>query len=61
MDGTLIEHTWQLSRICQELYEKFAKQLAPVTVDEFFDLYWTKSADMWHMMVDGINGSHQAG
>lgn len=54
MDGTLIEHTWQLSRICQELYEKFAKQLAPVTVDEFFDLYWTKSADMWHMMVDGI-------
>ena len=54
MDGTLIEHTWQLSRICQELYEQFAEQLAPVTVDEFFDLYWTKSADMWHMMVDGI-------
>jgi HAD superfamily hydrolase (TIGR01549 family) len=54
MDGTLIEHTWQLSQICQELYAKFAQQLAPVTVDEFFDLYWTKSADMWHMMVDGI-------
>lgn len=54
MDGTLIEHTWQLSQICQELYTKFAEQLAPVTVDEFFDLYWTKSADMWHMMVDGI-------
>jgi putative hydrolase of the HAD superfamily len=54
MDGTLIEHTWQLSQICQELYAEFAEQLAPVTVDEFFDLYWTKSADMWHMMVDGI-------
>jgi 5'-nucleotidase len=54
MDGTLIEHTWQLSRICETLYDRFASRLEPVSVDAFFDLYWTKSTDMWHMMVDGV-------
>ncbi len=54
MDGTLIEHTWQLECICQELYRAFASRLAPVTPDEFFDCYWRKSVDMWHMMVDGV-------
>jgi HAD superfamily hydrolase (TIGR01549 family) len=54
MDGTLIEHTWQLSRICEALYNRFEDKLSPVSVDAFFDLYWTKSTDMWYMMVDGI-------
>lgn len=54
MDGTLIEHTWQLDYICQELYNSFAPQLAAVTLDEFFACYWNKSVDMWHMMVDGV-------
>ena len=54
MDGTLIEHTWQLDRICQELYNSFAAKLAPVPEGEFFARYWEKSADMWHLMVDGV-------
>jgi putative hydrolase of the HAD superfamily len=54
MDGTLIEHTWQLSRLCEKFFAHFAKALAPVTQKEFFDCFWLKSADMWHMMVDGV-------
>jgi len=54
MDGTLIEHTWQLDRICRELFNQFAEQLKPVTTEDFFDSYWTKCTDMWYMMVDGI-------
>ncbi|RME99559.1 MAG: HAD family hydrolase [Chloroflexi bacterium] len=54
MDGTLIEHTWQLSKICNVLFEQFANQLSPVTQDEFFDCYWVKSTDLWYMMVDGV-------
>ncbi|GAB4424693.1 MAG: HAD-IA family hydrolase [Anaerolineae bacterium] len=54
MDGTLIEHTWQLDYICRRLFEVFADRLAPVTLDEFYACYWEKSVDMWHMMVDGV-------
>lgn len=54
MDGTLIEHTWQLSRICSELFSRFADRLAPVTETEFFDCYWRKSTDLWFMMIDRI-------
>ena len=54
MDGTLIEHTWRLERICQELFDAFAGKLAPVTSDDFFACYWEKSVDMWHMMVAGV-------
>ncbi len=60
MDGTLIEHTWQLSCLCEKLFEKFAKALAPVTQQEFFDCFWLKSADMWYMMVDGVLDGHTA-
>jgi putative hydrolase of the HAD superfamily len=53
MDGTLIKHTWQLSQITETLFEPFADDLAPVTHDEFFECFWTKSEDLWYMMVDG--------
>ena len=54
MDGTLIEHTWQLDKITGLLFARFADALAPVTHDEFFNLFWLKNEDMWHMMVDGV-------
>ncbi|MFQ5577391.1 MAG: HAD family hydrolase [Anaerolineae bacterium] len=54
LDGTLIEHTWQLSQITQALFEKFAGDLAPLTCDEFYTVFWPKNADMWHMMADGV-------
>jgi len=54
MDGTLIEHTWQLSAITHTLFDRFAKQLKPLSHDDFFDLFWQKRNDMWYMMVDGI-------
>jgi hypothetical protein len=54
MDGTLIEHTWQLEQITQALFGRFAKALAPVTHDQFFEMFWTKNEDMWYMMVDGV-------
>ncbi len=58
MDGTLIRHTWQLNQITQTLFDKFAEDLEPVTHDQFFDLFWTKSEDLWYMMVDGaIDGN----
>ena len=54
MDGTLIEHTWRLQRVCEVLFAHFADALAPVTEEEFFECYWSKSVDMWYMMVDGV-------
>lgn len=53
MDGTLIEHTWKLSQITHQLYERFANGLDPITHDEFFETFWQKSEDLWYMMVDG--------
>lgn len=53
MDGTLIKHTWQLSQITETLFAQFADELAPLTHDEFFECFWSKSEDLWHMMVDG--------
>ena len=54
MDGTLIEHTWQLSQITETLFARFATQLTPVTHAEFYELFWLKNEDMWCMMVDGV-------
>ena len=54
MDGTLIEHTWQLNQITETLFARFADELAPVTHDEFYRLFWPKNEEMWYMMVDGI-------
>jgi len=54
MDGTLIEHTWQLEQITDALFARFSEDLAPVTHDAFFDVFWTKNADLWYMMVDGV-------
>lgn len=54
MDGTLIEHTWQLDQICETLFARFAEQLQPVSQAEFFDCFWSKSEDMWQMTVDGV-------
>ncbi len=54
MDGTLIEHTWRLEQITQALFERFADELAPVTHDQFYELFWAKNEDMWYMMVDGV-------
>lgn len=53
MDGTLIEHTWTLQQLADALYAAFAGQLACASAQEFFEVYWDKSADVWHMMVDG--------
>lgn len=54
MDGTLIEHTWQMKQICEIFFARFAEALVPVTEREFFDCLWTKSEDVWYMMVDGV-------
>jgi 5'-nucleotidase len=54
MDGTLIEHTWQLSQITGALFARFADALAPITHDQFFETFWSKNMDMWYMMVDGV-------
>lgn len=53
MDGTLIKHTWQLSQVTETLFAKFAKDLEPLTPNEFFETFWAKSEDLWYMMVDG--------
>ena len=54
LDGTLIEHTWQLSQLTATLFAQFQEALTPLTEPEFFEVYWGKSADMWSMMVDGL-------
>lgn len=54
MDGTLIKHTWQLSRLTETLFARFAEPLAPLTHDAFFDCFWPKNEDMWYMMVAGV-------
>ena len=53
MDGTLLKHTWQLSQITEALFQTFASDLQPVTHDMFFEQFWSKSEDLWYMMVDG--------
>jgi HAD superfamily hydrolase (TIGR01549 family) len=54
MDGTLIEHSWQLSQISDVFFAHFAEAIDPISQEEFFDCFWAKSEDMWHMAVDGI-------
>ena len=54
MDGTLIEHTWQLAQITDALFERFQLALAPLSQAEFYQVFWPKNADMWYMMVDGV-------
>lgn len=54
MDGTLIKHTWRLNQLTEALYNRFADELSPLTPDEFFDVFWSKSEDTWYMMVDGV-------
>ena len=54
MDGTLIEHTWQMERLCHVFFAQFADRLTPVTEAEFFDCFWAKNEDLWYMMVDGV-------
>ncbi len=54
LDGTLIKHTWQLDQITKTLWARFAAELAPVTHDEFYKLFWAKNEDMWYMAVDGV-------
>jgi HAD superfamily hydrolase (TIGR01549 family) len=60
MDGTLIRHTWDLSEITGALFTRFAADLAPVTHNEFFEIYWPKMNDMWQMMIDGVLDGHTA-
>ena len=54
MDGTLIEHSWQMSELCELFFARFADALDPVSQEEFFEVFWEKSEDMWHMVVDGV-------
>jgi putative hydrolase of the HAD superfamily len=61
MDGTLIRHTWRLSQLTETLFNRFAAELAPLTADEFFDVFWRKSEDTWYMMVDGVLDGATAG
>jgi len=51
MDGTLIKHTWRLSQLTETLFNRFAAELLPLTPDEFFDVFWGKSEDMWYSKV----------
>ena len=54
MDGTLIKHTWQYHQITDALFEQFAEHLAPLTNEQFYEIFWPKNYDMWYMMVDGV-------
>lgn len=54
MDGTLIRHSWSRREITQAFLAHFAEELAPITHDQFFETFWAKRQDMWHMLVDGI-------
>ena len=54
LDGTLIEHTWPLAQLTGALFEKFSLALAPLTGQEFYDVFWPKSAEMWQLLVDGL-------
>lgn len=54
LDDTLIRHTWPYSQITGRLFEKFAPALYPLSAEAFFQVFWTKNLDLWHMMVDGV-------
>ncbi|MEW5958331.1 MAG: HAD-IA family hydrolase [Chloroflexota bacterium] len=54
LDGTLIEHTWQLDKITTTLFSRFAEKLTPLTHDEFYQQFWPRNEEMWHMLVDGV-------
>lgn len=54
LDGTLIEHTRPVEELCCEVFACFADQLHPISCQQFWDTFWPKSDDMWHMMTDGV-------
>lgn len=54
LDGTLIEHTRPVEELCCEVFACFADQLRPISCQQFWDTFWSKSNDMWHMMTDGV-------
>ncbi len=54
LDGTLIEHTQKLEDLCRDTFEAFEEKLTPVTQAKFWETYWPKNHDLWHMMVDGV-------
>jgi len=54
MDHTLIKHTWKFDEITTALHRHFERELHPITADEFFELFWSKSIDLWYMMMDGV-------
>ncbi|MBN1994398.1 MAG: HAD family hydrolase [Anaerolineae bacterium] len=54
LDGTLLRHTWHINKLTETLFERFANDLCPLNYAQFIECYWSKTGDMWYMMVDGV-------
>jgi putative hydrolase of the HAD superfamily len=54
LDSTLIEHTQDLKDLCNETFSAYSNKLPDINPEEFWDLFWSKNYDMWHMMIDGV-------
>lgn len=55
MDGTLIEHTCTREHLTQTWFARFRDRLSnSVNHEKFFEVFWPKAVDMWHMMADRV-------
>lgn len=54
LDSTLIEHTRDIQALCQETFDVFKDELVSLSAKEFWEVFWPRNHDTWHMMVDGV-------
>ena len=53
LDGTLLDHFRPMPELCEESYAPFADSLKPIDSQTFWQTYWSKSADLWNLVMDG--------
>ena len=54
LDETLLHQSRSFDALLLDCAQEFEADLGPATPKQFLSAFWPHSADMWHMMVDGV-------
>ncbi len=60
LDETLIEQRKSFEDIGAAAFAAFEAHLAPVTRQAFWDAFWPRAVDMWHLMTEGVVSGGEA-
>ena len=60
LDETLIAQRKSFEDIGAEAFAAFEEQLAPVTRQQFWQAFWPRAVDMWHLMIEGVVSGAEA-